>query len=297
MLNLDPFLTDDRTRMVYIGPVDPYTGKRNRFHLAGSQMGREGVLLGTDPTGLEFPPIELLWSEGAREMGSTYLDTVNTRREVDIQAQISGRSIRDFRQKNDVWWKSWSTRKEGHLCVYTRFNGWRWLAVRLGGAPEPLFNKDPALIRAGDYDMTIVAGDPLWNTFREKFLWKNTSLAGAGYIKIRNASPHEIRPKFYMPGPGIYSIQDGVDGPMIEMPLLEAGETLSIDTHGQRPTVRISSLTKPNDTLTGMKLLKGKRFRNPIQPWNTSTIKVAVDGGNAQSQVYSIAGPRFDRPW
>ncbi|PBC38464.1 hypothetical protein CJ179_38320 [Rhodococcus sp. ACS1] len=282
---------------MYFGIPDPYTGKRPVFHLAGYGMGKQGVLLGTDPDGLEFPPIESLWSESARQIGATYRDTVISRREVDIEAQVFGDTMREFRQRREQWFKAWSPRATGHLACFTRYNGWRWLGVRNQGQASPNWGKDPSLIRAAYFDMSIVADDPLWHTFQEKFLWTNAAQTGQGVIKIRNASEYEAHPKFYMPGPGKYSIQDGANGPMVELPELADGETLAIDTHPQRPTARVFSTEGGSDFTSVQKKMRGKRFRNPMQPWTSTELKVSVTGGSDVSQVYSVSSPRFDSPW
>ena len=289
-------LSDDRTRIVYFGPKRP-DGKRPRFHLAGFGQGNEGILLGTDPSELEFPPEELLFSEGARQDGATYLDTVYSKREIDLTILISGPNKREFRRLREEWFRSWDSATPGHLGCFTRYNGWRWLGVRRAGAPSPTWGKDPALIRAADYEMTLVADDPLWKSFEEKYLWTNSAGSGNGRLKLRNASDFAVYPKYYMPGPGVYSIQDGPGGKMLSFPRLSSGETLAIDTHPRRPQARIFETQTGLVRRNALKEMRGKRLRASIPKWQTTELAVNVSGGTYNSQVMSVAGPRFASPW
>nr|WP_296763798.1 hypothetical protein [Rhodococcus sp. (in: high G+C Gram-positive bacteria)] len=293
---MNNFLTDDRTKIVYFGAPHK-DGSRNRFHLAGHGMGKEGVLLGVDPSELEFPPEEILWSEGARQDGASYLDTIISKRELDLKFLISGPDKREFRRRRELWFRSWSASTPGQLGCYTRYNGWRWLGVQRSGPPQPLWGKDPALIRAADYDMDLVAADPLWHSFQEKYLWVNEGLTGRGKLKIRNASDYKVFPQYYMPGPGTYSIQDGDGGDLITFPKLVAGETLSIDTHPRRPFARIFQTGTGIVTRNALKEMRGRRLRQPMDEWSTTELDVTVTGGNYASAIYSVAAPRFASPW
>ncbi|NKS29207.1 phage tail protein [Rhodococcus hoagii] len=285
-------LTDPRARVVYIG----LSGRV--WHLAGLRMGEEGVMLGTGPSGLLFPDMDLLWTEGARQEGATYRDTVIPKREIDLVAQVGFEGDKHlYHRVFDAWMRDWSSRQRGHLGVWTTYAGWRWLRVRLGGAPQPQFGKDPALSGTCDFDMTVIADDPLWSSFERDGLWKNTSGVGVGSLRIPNPADEVAWPRFYMPGPGVYEIQDGENGPMIPVPALQAGETLKIDTHPRRPTARVYSAATGENGRNVWALLKGQRWRRPLQPWSSTVINCTVTGGNAESQVFCLAGPRFERPW
>lgn len=285
-------LVDSRARVVYIG----LSGRV--WHLSGLRMGEEGVTLGTDPGGLLFPPVDLLWNEGARQDGASYLDSVYPKRELDLVAQIGDAGDpRRYPYIFDAWMRDWSTKQRGHLGIWTNEFGWRWLRVRRGAAPTPLFGKDPRLTGVCDFSMLVIADDPFFTSFEAKGLWKNTSGANWGSYRIRNAADQHAWPRFYMPGPGRYEVQDGEGGPMIPVPELKAGETLKIDTHPRRPTARVYSASEGENGRNVWALLKGKFWRTPYEPWSSTEINCSVTGGNTASQVYCLAAPRFERPW
>ncbi|AXH70416.1 minor tail protein [Gordonia phage Daredevil] len=289
--NPSAFLRDDRTKVIYFG-IDGSV-----WHLSGYGQGREGATLGVEPGMLYMPDMELLYLEGARQDGAKYQDTVLPRREIDFEVQIAGKTNREFMARNDAWWRAWSTRTPGTLAMFTSSTGWRWIKVRLAGNIDTKWGKDPSLIKACDYDMTASADDPLWRTFKDKSHWKNTAATGSGVLQFRNWADHEAYPEYVMPGPGTYSIQDGPDGEMIPLPYIKYGQTLRLDTHPLRLILRMYDSTTGVDGRSFWRGMGTRRFRGSIAPWSDSVIKVAVEGGDVEAQVYGIITPRHLRPF
>ncbi|QDF15391.1 minor tail protein [Gordonia phage Mollymur] len=286
------YLRDERTKVIYYG-IDGSV-----WHLSGFGMGREGARLGVEPDRFYMPDMELLWLEGARQDGAKYQDTVLSKREIDIEVQITGKTPAEFRERNDRWWRAWSTRIPGTLAVWTATAGWRWIRVRLAGNVDTKWGKDPALIKACDYDMTMAADDPLWRSFKSKAHWQNTAGTGSGILQFKNWADHVAHPEYVMPGPGIYSIQDGPNGDLIELPRIEYGQTLRLDTHPLRLILRMYDHTTGMDGRSFWRKMKqARRFRNPIEGWSTADIRVGVAGGGTESQIYGVLTPRHLRPF
>ena len=285
------FFTDDRTKVIYFG-VDGSV-----WHISGYGQGGEGAVLGVEPGGLYFPELDQIWLESARQLGGTYQGDTFPRREIDFEIQISGKTNREFMLRNRRWWEAWSTRVPGVLAMFTKTHGWRWIRVRLSGNVEPKWGKDPSLIKACDYDMTVTADDPLWRSFREKSHWINKGLSGNGVVQLENMGSMDAFPEYTMPGPGQYSIQDGPDGRMITLPPVKAGQTMRLDTHPLKLSLRVYDNQTGPDGRTAWKGLKTQRFRGSIPPGGRSRIRVSVTGGNANSQVFATLSPGHYSPF
>lgn len=257
------------------------------FHLSGPMVGQEGVRLLPGPTGLDGAPTQLLWREGARQEGATYTGAVVSKREIDIEVDVWGATVRQFRERNQAWMAALSYRERGWLMTWNTFNGWRYLRVRLAEPPEGRARHDPALLRSNQYAITLAADEPYWLGLQEKSLWTNKSGSGAGSLIVRNPGGLPAYPSFVVAGPGKPWIQDGPEGPRIHMPQMSPGEWWYIDTHPR--TIDIVSTKNTNP----MALMKGKRFRG-IYPAHTSTrIDVGVTGGSLTSQIMVLTTPRY----
>lgn len=286
-------LESELTKVVYIG----LSGKC--WHLSGPNAGLEGAWLGVDPKGLMFPPAELLFQEGARQDGATYQRAVLSKREIDFTIHLEGGSPRQFRARHDAWFRDWSRDKQGHLGIFTKYAGWWWLRVRLGGPPEPTgWDKDPALRGYQGYDMVAIADDPLWHSFEEESLWVNTLGTDEGVLRVRNAASQEVWPRYVMPGPGVYFIQDPNDFlRIVQTPPVKVGETLMIDTHPRHPTARLYSPAEGENGRNVWAQLKGRRWLFSVPPRSSTEVVVRVEGGTPSSQVLAVAAPRSERPW
>lgn len=283
-------LTNQNTKLVYFGT------QGGVFHLAGQGMKTEGISLGTDPKQLYFPDMENLWTEGARMDGAWYQDTVLSKRELDLEFQVEGNSIRQFGIRNDFWWSNWSTRMDGVLAGCGEVTGWRWMNVRLGGKSEPKWGKDPALIRACDYDCSIVAPRPAYRSFPDRIIW-NDNGDHQGEMRLANRGELPAYPKFTMPGPGKYWIQDGEGGEIIHLPQIGWGDTMVVDTNNIRPFIRVYNQATGVDGKLNWSKMKGKRLRAPIRPGTSSRIRVGVSQGSYNAQIMSTVTPEYLRPW
>lgn len=289
--SVDMFLRDRRTKVIY------FDINGHVWHLSGYGQGWEGATLGIEPSKMYMADTELLFTEGARQDGAAYNGKVIQRREIDWEIQIAGRTINEYHQINHKWWRGWSNDTPGVIAFHTRTFGWTWAKARLVGNIEPKWGKDPSLIRACDYDMTISVDNSLFVGRQEFGHWDNRSSSGNGKIVISNPGDVVVFPTYTMPGPGAYSIQDGPGGTMIPLPTVNSGQTMKIFTHNENLICRVYDATTGIDGRTAWKGFGTKRFQNGLQPGTINEIKVSVTGGTPTSQVMATLTPRYLKPF
>jgi hypothetical protein len=192
-----------------------------------------------------------------------------------------------YRMLEQAWWNAWSPSTTGFFGCYTRTHGWRWLVVQLADAPTTPFTIDPVANDNNfmQWDMHIVAVQPYWakriqvsNTFvnpeatstpleevegiLQNFVnqFIGSPLAGqggtlvpgqdvgVGQLTFFNNGDQPAFPKYIVSAPGIAWIQDGIGGPLVQLPLLFSTDGyVLVDTD---PTQRtLFCATDPNDPL------------------------------------------------
>ena len=268
------------------------------WHLAGVGAGREGVRLDTQ-SGYMFAPVNLLVAEGARQDGATFLRSVRSKKELDFFVLIDGRGdVRSFHAIHDAWHRGWSTDIPCKMAYFTRHQGWRYQMVQLDSAPELQGAIDPARNAAVEYQMSVTAMDPLERHLGEWDVWVNSEGANEGVVVARNAADQPAWPRYTMPGPGRYAIEDplGDDLRIVETPLLVDGEELRIDTHPRHRTARVYSDAVPEGrNVWGQ--LAGRRWFASLPPWSSTEIIVRVIDGTLESGVRVDVMPRSSRPF
>lgn len=270
------------------------------WHLAGAGAGREGVRLLRQQAYM-FAPVSLLVSEGARQDGATFLRSVRSKKELDFHVLLDGKgSVRGMHAIHDAWHRGWATDQTCTWGWYTRHQGWRFQKLQLDAAPEPLGDYDPALNSAVEYQMSVVAMDPLVSHFDEPQVWVNSDGLGEGVVRARNAADQLAWPRYTMNGPGRFHIGDlgGGDEPrIVQTPPILTGETLRIDTHPRHRTARVYSDANPSGRNV-FGALAGRRWFEAIPPWTAVDIPVRVtDGGTLASTVRIDLTPRSSRPF
>ncbi|WP_324188606.1 phage tail protein [Nocardia flavorosea] len=268
------------------------------WHLHGCGAGREGVRLDTQ-SGYMFAPVNLLVSEGARQDGATFLRSVRNKKEIDFFVFIDGRGdVRSFHAIHDAWHRGWSTDIPCKMGYFTRHQGWRYQMVQLDSAPELQGSIDPTRNAAVEYQMSVTAMDPLERHLGEHDVWINSDGANEGIVVARNAADQPAWPRYTMPGPGRYAIQDplGDDLRIVETPLLVDGEELRIDTHPRHRTARVYSEALPEGrNVWGQ--MGGRRWFASLPPWSSTEIIVRVTDGDLESGVRVDVAPRSSRPF
>ncbi len=278
---LPEYLKATKMKVVYIGVPHPSTGKRLMWNLAGTNEGREGVILAPQVSGMMHVPFEQLMSEGPYTIGAIPERVDWKKREINFGVHINpdvapwisrnGEIIDNpfrYRILEDRWWGSWSAKEDGYLGVWTRTHGWRFLRVRLASDPKTAFQLDPTAMDNNfmTWDMTIVAVQPYWAKRSEYSTWKNTIDTstiwdqiedllnefipgldvGEGVITVPNRGDQASYPKFIVSSPGKAWIQEG--DRWVPLPLLtpQDGYVL-VDTDPNARTLTAS--TDPVDPL------------------------------------------------
>ncbi len=246
-----------------------------------------------------FAPVHLLVSEGARQDGATFNRSVREKREMDATFSIVGETMREFHANHDRFFRNVSTDIPGIIGRYTKYAGWRWNPCQLSEAPTPTTGIDPAFNYHEAYDINLTGMDPLYRSFDEEQTWSNTLGLNEGVLPMRNYADQVGYPRYTMPGPGRYYIQDPTDTELlrvVQTPMILAGETLRIDTHQRRPTARLHSGLYGENSRNVWAQLKGRRWLGPLPAWSSTDIVVRVEGGSTLSKVTGVVTPRFARP-
>lgn len=116
-----------------IAPHITYVGPNgSKFYLAGPlapTLGAQNGVAILSMTGLT-PPYKHLDTQGARQDGTTWMDSVYDPAEIDFVCELSGMSPRETRQVIRAWLGAWSPKEQGRLHVFTPENGEWWARVR-----------------------------------------------------------------------------------------------------------------------------------------------------------------------
>lgn len=295
-------LLDTRTKIVWIDIFG------RPWHLAGRGVGAEGVIWGNDPKGWTFAPHELLADEGARQDGATFRRAVVSKREMDFNISIGNRvglAIRDMRHwqmVHDLWWRGWSRKQPGQLCVWTKAKGWRHCPLYLSDAPEPTGGLDPAHNLNEIYTVSAVGFDPFWAGLDREVSWVNSAGTNQGILRMRNDASEPGWARYTLKGPGRYSVQDfdpaadpEADLRMLRLPLLASNETLRIDLHPRHRTARVYNASGAVlRNVWGQ--MAGRRILNPIPAWSSTEINVSVEDGDLTSEIVGSLVPLNARP-
>lgn len=278
------------------------------WHLAGQGAGIEGVIVIFDPKGWAFAPHQLLFDEGARQDGATYRRSVISKRPFDFVVSIGnavGLQIRDMRHwqaVHDLWWRGWSRKTPGRLCIWTHGKGWRTIPLYLDHAPEPISGMDASVNLHERYMVGATAFDPFWASIQREVSWTNSAGTNQGVLMMRNDASEDGWARYTCKGPGKYSIQDfdpdadpTADLRMLTLPMIEDGETLQIDLNPRNRTARVYNASGIY-TRNVWGQMGGRRILHPIPPWGTTEITVTVENGDLTSQIVGTLDPLNTRP-
>ena len=323
------YLRAIETKWVYIHPVN-----NKLWRLAGQGKGREGVALVSDLTGVMQPEFEQKYIEGPYIVGSLPARVNWRKRTINMGVVIQPNANPDrpqvspfaYRLIEQAWWASWSEEVPGFLGSFTRTHGWRWLKVLLGEATKDSIKFDPVANgnNMAQWNMTVHAPYPMYAKPSLTAAWvpdQNQFINGraVGLLQIANRGTWESYPKFIVKGPGVVTIQDGIDGPMVQMPTLfpEDGEEMLVDTDPQRRTIttekdpvdsqfwkalRNSHLLDIilNDVLESKvpaqrRIPGGVGFNNSIPPRTVAHLKVTHS--NPQGAITVIMPQQYKMAW
>ena len=225
-------LRGEETKIVWVGPNLKW------WDLAGSQAGRQGIIMTNELSGVGLLPFEHKYSEGPYVEGAT-LERTNIKKRiirfgVQIQPNRNARADAQFtssfkyRYLENLWWSSWSKDRFGYMGFFTRATGWRWIKCVLESDTTGAYPLDPVAFQNNSaiYDMSVVAVDPYFYKFPFVKTWKNDPLKvevdGSGFatgnITLANRGTVVAHPKYIVTCPGMGRISDGGPERMIDLP-------------------------------------------------------------------------------
>lgn len=266
------------------------------FTLHGKGDGDRGVMLDESPEGLYEEPTEAIWNSHAFQIGADFGGIRINKRDVDFGVHVVATEGRTWQENYSDWVRSWSFKKCGNLWLDTGVTR-RRLPVQLSSEPVLAPDVDPLGVEYGRVAMHATAGYPRWieDDFISKWVSPQDTLNGStvtGYVEVSNPTDTECWLKWELQAyPGAkYTLPDFSFGDdrheraetdaakLIQLPPLEAGEHLSIDTNESAKDGQFNSST---DTQFYIRM-KGKSFCYPIPPDTPKTrLPVAVSGAPA----------------
>lgn len=222
------------TRVMMIGPEGWL------FNLAGRDMGKQGVRLGTQLKGEYHLPFELVLTEGAYQMGVT-IERVNyTKREMEAGLIIGSHApIRmnnfQYRWAEDRFWSQLRENADSWLGIYTRFTGFRWTTMRLAKPVDSAQKMDVTAYgnNVAQWDISVLSTRPyyskpaLFDQWSAKKARLNPDLTNPNYdptvgtITLANRGDMESFVKFLITGTGTCSVQDNYSDRMVDLPFIE----------------------------------------------------------------------------
>jgi len=159
------YVGHDGTKFYLAGPLAPTLGAQNGLAL----LGMSGLMA----------PFEHLDVQGARQDGTTWLDSVYNPGEIDVSLEISGITAADTRDVTRSWFGANSPKKTGRLHVFSPENGEWWASVRqLKGITDQITQADQ---QAGRQRLT-------WAWRNDDAFWKSFDSVGMFGLTFTNAS-------------------------------------------------------------------------------------------------------------
>ncbi|QYC55100.1 minor tail protein [Mycobacterium phage Boilgate] len=324
------YLRSTRTKWVYIHPSN-----NKIWHLSGPGAGREGVMLAKELDGVLDPEFVQRYSEGPYVVGSVRERTDYKRRTINmavvIQPNANAERLGEPNEFSgwrifDSWASSWSEEVPGYLGSFTRTHGWRWLRVILGQPSKTTLSTDPAVSKGSFMmNMSIDAPYPFYAKRALTRSWQaslddvNEHGVAHGTIRIANRGTWKSHPIFIIRGTGVATVQDGIDGRMIELPELYPtdGDYMMIDTDPTHRTVTTAKDPVDNqiykylrnsqllnimlhDTLSSKlpaqrRIPGGIGFDNPIPPRTVAHLHVTHTNPNAS--ITCIMPQHYKMAW
>ena len=231
-LGIDPHITytgHDGTRHPISGPFAP---------ILGAEPGVQMVQI----YGLEAP-IKHLDTQGAREDGTTWNDSVRDAAEIDIQATFSAATPAEFRRVKRRWFDAWDPKKLGRLSWFTPEVGEWWCYVRKFKEITDQEKFSPATQCSATYQWSARNDAAFWQSVDST---SDTGTPGAsgsppptawsGFLPLANRGTEDAWPRYLVTGPGSFSFGD-IGGKTITFGPLLPGQRVLITTNPRFPSV------------------------------------------------------------
>ncbi|MEC3955805.1 phage tail protein [Nocardia sp. CDC153] len=289
--------------LITISGVDGST-----WTISGQGRGREGVELGTAPSGLYDAPVTTIWNATAFQNGSTYGGYSTNKRDVVFGVNIFQVPGRSWEQVDSAWRKAWAYDTDSVMTVTTDY-GSRSLALRLTEQPDFKPVKDPHLNALGQVTMTCSAGVPWWVENNVTSTWTSPTdttngSSQSGTVTISNPTDQPMYLQWVCSAPGQWTLPDFSWGNnyygravadanrKITMPVTRAGQDLVVDTDPSQEMVVAA------DGSQIWALMGGVSFEYVVPPYTPSTVlPVKVTGAPTGASVMVVQPRNWSRPW
>ncbi|WP_019932349.1 hypothetical protein [Nocardia sp. BMG111209] len=270
--------------------------------LAGPGRGREGVELGTAPSGLYDAPVTTIWNQSAFQTGSSFGGYRVNKRDLVFGVNIAEAAGRSWEAVDSAWRKAWAYDRDSVLSITTDF-GARSLSLRMAEQPDFKPVKDPHLKQWARVVMTCTAGNPWWVESDVTATWvspADTRSSGtqSGTVTVSNPTDQPMWLRWVCSAPGQWTLPDfswagdAFAARTITLPLTASGQDLTVDTDPMEEMIVAA------DSTPIWAQMNGVSFMYPVPAYTPATaLPVSVTSAPAGASVL-VAQPRnWSRPW
>lgn len=283
----------------------------NVFHLQGGQAPMLGLQDGfglQELSGLQADFV-LLDNQGARQDGTTNLDSLYDPCMIRMTLEASGISAMEFRRVVRTWISSWRPDQVGILSWFSQQLGEWWMPVRQAKTFRNALKASPTLHRRQTFDWYARGDNAFWQGIDSvsQFTLSVGSTASTGFNPVTNMGTQSPFPRHLVYGPGTFSIGDGAplltpgskNVSMITFgPLLE-GQIALITTQPRLRSIVDLTPTQPKQSLTQLQniveALVNYATANDVPPLLQS-FESTYGILPPQGPMYSLLNGRFMNP-
>ncbi|MFR9750496.1 phage tail protein [Nocardia sp. 004] len=275
----------------------------SHWTLAGPGQGREGVELGTTPTGLYDAPVTTIWNSTAFQIGATYGGANWQKRDVVFGVNVYETDSASWESVDSAWRKAWAYDRDTKLVVTTEY-GARTLHLRMSQQPEFKPQRDPHLKKWGQVTMTCTAGVPWWVEEDVTATAMSTiDTRGAGqsetlWLPVSNPTDQPLWPQWVVTAPGVWTLpdfswtEDADKARVLTLPTLVAGQDVTVDTDPMEEMIVAA------DGSSVWARMNGKMFLHSVPAWTPETLVPVTVRGAAAGATVQVRCPRnWSRPW
>lgn len=268
--------------------------------LAGPGMGQQGVTMSPGIQQFIDAPVKTLWVPGP--FGQQYAGKRVQRRDMVFSVQAYDEDEDTWATVDSAWRWAWDYDKEGTMTVTTS-DGVRSIGVRLLEEPKAYGDKDPHLTSDAPTVMTIASSFPYWTETTTIIPWSTLNTSDRVEFDISNDGDVPVWLRWDLTDVALWTLPDfswgnnmnarGVQdqGRVLALPLLVAGEDLSVDSDPRVQTIIAANGNPVQNRWKGNDLLY------PVMPGKTGKIPVTVSAA-ANGAALKLYIPRwFSRPW
>ena len=200
------------------------------FNIMGGmapQMDYQNGLIVRQISGLQAPA-RFLDNQGARQDGTTYLDSVREPAQIDMVLEAWGATPDQFRQTMRAWIGAWRFDQVGVLHWNTQRMGEWYMPVRQAKSMPDQLQQYPAMHRRQILTWTARGDSSFW--YGPDSVAAFVSGNGSGFNAVVNLGTEPAWLRHLCYGPGEFYIGDGISGNVLSFGPLYAGQVALITT-------------------------------------------------------------------